>query len=486
MADTNRNINIDISGDTANMATDYGLSGVSLGDAHVGISKIVWGDHTEGNRVTLSNALPVLLTGSTGPIEIRGKVGGETGDRFQTVNYINSDSGGVVGYNEINQHQHIEFVAVAGNTSGKGEAAMIAVTGSVQGPVNNTDALPIRVTGGLDLRDSMVSQRGLYGTSGEGIIVQGGYAGLTATVAGEVYPGYGFGVPIAVTGGRRLGIMDVVTVTGSVDTDGGRTITSSTDSIKVFGHDGQNRILTTLKASEDGATAGFSGDALKVAIVNAAEGITFSIAVQQVMGVTNGDGTATHMPPLRIQGYTAGAGADPVIVRGENAGALEVYSTSGINANITNSSLDINDTDIVSALEDSTKPLNTNLTGIKSGTDMLSVIRNDITSGTMSASISEIQKPTAVRSGTKQLRTTAAALHQNLEIKSGVTVKADPNNNSNVLVGNSSLVNGDSNGYLLEPGESVFLEINNLNKIYAKSASSGPGTSRTQVYYLGS
>ena len=80
MADTNRNINIDISGDTANMATDYGLSGVSLGDAHVGISKIVWGDHTEGNRVTLSNALPVLLTGSTGPIEIRGRISGESGE----------------------------------------------------------------------------------------------------------------------------------------------------------------------------------------------------------------------------------------------------------------------------------------------------------------------------------------------------------------------------------------------------------------------
>jgi len=495
MADTNRNINIDISGDTANMATDYGLSGVSLGDAHVGISKIVWGDHTEGNRVTLSNALPVLLTGSTGPIEIKGQIWGASGESVRTKNFVEMYSGGsytafnrnaVVGYNEQGGGHRTHFVAVAGNTSGRGYGAFIAVTGSVQGPVNNTDALPIRVTGGLDLRDSMVSQRGLYGTSGEGIIVQGGYAGLTATVAGEVYPGYGFGVPIAVTGGRRLGIMDVVTVTGSVDTDGGRTITSSTDSIKVFGHDGQNRILTTLKASEDGATAGFSGDALKVAIVNAAEGITFSIAVQQVMGVTNGDGTATHMPPLRIQGYTAGAGADPVIVRGENAGALEVYSTSGINANITNTSLDINDTDILNALQDPTQPILESLREIKMPAEFIPMIRTDITSGNLSASISEIQKPTALRSGTKQLRTTADALHQNLEIKSGVTVKADPNNNSNVLVGNSSLVNGDSNGYLLEPGESIFLEINNLNKVYAKSASSGPGTSRTQVYYLGS
>ena len=51
---------------------------------------------------------------------------------------------------------------------------------------------------------------------------------------------------------------------------------------------------------------------------------------------------------------------------------------------------------------------------------MLSVIRNDITSGSMSASISEIQKPTAIRSGSKSVSTTASTLHQNLEIKSGV------------------------------------------------------------------
>ena len=60
MADKDRNIIIDITGNTAEMATDWNTSGSGLTQAHVGITKLVWGDHTEGKRVTLSNALPFL------------------------------------------------------------------------------------------------------------------------------------------------------------------------------------------------------------------------------------------------------------------------------------------------------------------------------------------------------------------------------------------------------------------------------------------
>ena len=483
MADTNNNINIDISGDTANMATDYGLSGVSLGDAHVGISKIVWGDHTEGNRVTLSNALPVLLTGSTGPIEIRGKVGGETNDRFQVSNYINTTSTGKVGYDQVaSGTHHTEFVAVAGNTSGQGYGAYIAVTGSVQGLANPEDANPIVVTGPVDAARAMAQFRNAEsGRSGAmGIMVQGVEAGLTASVNGEVFPGYGFGVPIATTGGRRLGFeTDSIRIDNStIGISGGRELSSATDSVKVFGYDGRKSVRTILSSSEDGITAGYSGDALKVAIVNAAEGITFSIAVQNTMGVTNGT-----MPPLRIQGYpTSDSGSNPVTVRGENAGALEVYSSSGMNTSVVNT-VEINDTNITSSLEDSDKPLNSKLAGIKSGTDILPTINTNITSGNLTASISEIQKPTSLRSGTKTVTTQASTVHQNLEIKSGVTVKSDPKNTGMILVGNSSLVNNDTNGFLLEPGESVFLEINNLNKVYAKADGK---IANQKLYYIGS
>ena len=479
MADENNNINIQISGDTANMATDFGLSGVSLGDAHVGLSKVVWGDENEGNRVTLSHGLPVLLTGSTGPIEIRGKVGGETNDRFQISNFINSNSSGVVSSSDNFQFgngHHVEFLAVAGNTSGRGPAAFIGVTGTVQGI---SDGVPLSVTGGVDLRNSMVSQRGLYGTSGEGIIVQGGYAGLTATVGGEVFPGYGFGVPIATTGGRRLGFeTDSIRIDNStIGISGGRELSSATDSVKVFGYDGRKTVRTVISSGEDGVTAGFSGDSMKVAVTNGSFNITANVSA--VTGVTNASGT-DH---LRIQGYpTSDSNAVPVTVRGENAGALEVYSSSGMNTSVVNT-VEINDDAILEQLSDPHEFIPSRLNLIKSSLETLVPIYSAITSGDLSASITEIQKPTNLRSGNKVITSQASVLHQNLEIKSGVTIKSDPKNSGMILVGNNSLVNNDSNGYLLEPGESVFLEINNLNKVYTKVDGK---IANQKVYYIGS
>ena len=112
MADQDRNINIDISGDTANMATDYGLSGISLGDTHVSISKLVWGDHTLGNRVTLSQGLPVQIAGQTGPIEIRGKISGETNDKIQIANFVDTSGTGPVGYGQLGQGHAIQYLSL--------------------------------------------------------------------------------------------------------------------------------------------------------------------------------------------------------------------------------------------------------------------------------------------------------------------------------------------------------------------------------------
>ena len=481
MADTNNNINIDISGDTAKMATDFGLSGVSLGDAHVGLSKIVWGDDSEGNRVTLSKGLPVLLTGQTGPIEIRGKVGGETNDKFQVVSRINTTSAGKVGYNELSGGtHHTEFVAVAGNTSGQGYGAYIAVTGSVQGLADASKAHPIAVTGAIDLRHAMAKDRvTLIGTTAQGVMVQGVEAGATATVAGEVFPGYGFGVPIATTGGRRLGFQtDSIRIDNStIGISGGRELSSATDSVKVFGYDGRTTVRTVISSGEDGVTAGFSGDSMKVAVTNGNFNITANVSA--VTGVTNGSGT-DH---LRIQGYpTDDSTALPVTVRGENAGALEVYSSNGINTSVVNT-VEINDDAILAALQDPNQPILDTLRDIKLTNSTIPTINQNITSGNLSATITEIQKPTALRSGNKTLTSQASSMHQNLEIKSGVTVKSDPKNSGMILVGNNSLVNNDSNGYLLEPGESVFLEISNLNKVYAKVDGK---IANQKVYYIGS
>ena len=177
-----------------------------------------------------------------------------------------------------------------------------------------------------------------------------------------------------------------------------------------------------------------------------------------------------------------------MIVAGQNAGALEIVSTSGLSTTVSNI-VNINDDAIVSSLESTTKPLISNLSTIKTGTNIISGIRSDLSAGNIKAQITQINRPTALRSGSKIVTKNTVQLHNNLEISSGITVKNHPNSESNVLIGNSSLVNSTDNGYLLEPGESIFLEINNLNKVYTRlSGLSGPEarSSDATVQYIGS
>ena len=66
-------------------------------------------------------------------------------------------------------------------------------------------------------------------------------------------------------------------------------------------------------------------------------------------------------------------------------------------------------------------------------------------------------------------------------MKSGVTVKC-ATRSDNILIGNMGLQSSQKNGYLLEPGESIFLEVNNLNKIWVVLQGNAGNAS---VYYIG-
>ena len=60
--DTGSNIIIQISGNTAEMGTDFASGGdVGLTNAHVPLSKIAWGDSTLSKRVTETQPLPVKV-----------------------------------------------------------------------------------------------------------------------------------------------------------------------------------------------------------------------------------------------------------------------------------------------------------------------------------------------------------------------------------------------------------------------------------------
>ena len=453
--DSASNVTIDITGITASFMTDYGTSVFRGTTAHLPLSRLVWGEYESGYRASYTHPLPVALGGQTGPIDVH--IAGGTGITYtQSVRIANQT--GVSGASA-----DLHYIAVAGNTSG---TKHVGASAWVQGITNG---ILVGVTGTIDIRSAMAFNSPDYGITTEGlqphgstydilgILVQGTSAGATAYVGGETFPGYGFGVPVAITAGRRLSkLTDSVGVSGDVTILSIPARTSATDSISVYGYDGDTKVWCNMYAG-DGVTLGHSGDALNVAVTNA--GLTFQVDVSAIVGVTNATGGT-----LRVQGHTGGGG-DPVVVMGDNAGAIDVISNSGVNATVSGT-VTIDDANILQELQGSTGELLTRLTDIKTGTNHISAIRTDLKTGNVRATISSITKPPALFAGTVNVSTSASALATNTELKAGVTIKSSPNNDNNILIGNRTLAQRPTEGYLLEPGESIYLEIDNLNKIY--------------------
>lgn len=427
MPDTGSNIIIDISGNTANMATDFASSGVGITNSHVPIQKIAFGDETVSTRVSASTPLPITIQSNQELVGVSGSVG------------ITGNTKIVVPFEPVPTGLTNNFIKVAGTSTG----GFIGVTGTIEGI---SGGFPVPVSGTVNV--SNATGLGVFGISG-------------ATA-------------IAITGGRRLNHSeDSVRIENSViGVSGGRTILAATDSIKVFGSDATPYVPVVLSKDRTGSTAGFSGDALKVAVTNTS--FTATVNVSATTGVTNDSaGNA-----LKVQGLSGG---EPLMIKGENGGAVNVVATSSLPVSFSGTQT-INDTNIVNALESSTKPLITNLSGINQDTSSIPLIRNDLNSGNVSVKVSETEQPTAIRSGSKSVGLNATQIiGSGGAVKVGVKVKASLDNTDTVLIGNFRLVNGESAGYPLEPGESCFLNVNDIGLIYARS-SSGKQT----IHYLGS
>jgi len=112
MPDTTDNITVQTVGTTASVATDFGTSGVGLGTSHIPLNKMVYGNSGEAVRVSTSNPLPITVSGSDVAITISGNIG---------------NSGPLGVQNDTDASGDIQFLAVAGSTSG----ANIGVTGTV-------------------------------------------------------------------------------------------------------------------------------------------------------------------------------------------------------------------------------------------------------------------------------------------------------------------------------------------------------------------
>lgn len=317
--------------------------------------------------------------------------------------------------------------------------APVGITGRIQGMTNGT---AVGVTGYINVLNSV----SIYGISG--------------------------GTAIAVTGGRRLNSStDSVAVSGTVGI-AGLSLSAASHSISVYGSDLGNKVLTKIYGS-DGTTLGMSGDALKVALVNS--GINFSVSMGSIVGITN-----ASEGPIRIQGYTASG--TPVTIKGQLAGgAVEVAATSAVPVGVCGSVV-IVDTNIVNSLESSAKPLISNLSTINANTTNIQTISNQLTSAVgANVTVREIKRPSAILHGQKDVTSTPTSLASGV-LKVGVTLKSLRTNSGPIYVGNSANLSVD-NGYVLDPGDSVFLETDDLKKIFVRVS---PDSTSKKISYIAS
>ena len=461
MPDITSNITIDITGNTASMGTDYNASGIGLTGAHAQIMKMAWGDSSITERVSANRPLPVQIQGGTGALDV--SVSSAPGITYQlNRNYSWAAEGNPEALIGLTANSSIEYLAVAGSTYGSNlevvafglpGATAIAVTGDVRLPADSV----IRMVG---------VTTGMYAGTQFG---QGG----TVSADGSTYAQYW---PVAITGGRPLHYQtDSIRIDNTtIGISGGRVLSSSTDAVKVYGSDGGNYVLSNIVSSA-GETLGFSGGYAKVWIGGA--DINATVNVSATVGVTNG---APTYSPLRVQGFTAGAGHDPVIIRGENDGAVEVYSNNNLNTNVTNT-VDINDTEILSALANKDGGIIGNLENINQNTSSIELIRTDLGSGRIKAQVTS-SPPKKLVSGSVLVTGSSQQLGTNNSLSSGLNVKCSPDATTPIVIGSRQVSGSGDNGYILEPGESVFIEIANINQIYVKLY--GVGSAR--AVYIGS
>jgi hypothetical protein len=245
-------------------------------------------------------------------------------------------------------------------------------------------------------------------------------SGMTATISGFTgtiqVQGVVSGYPVAVSGtvtttGLSASPVYVTTASGSrVEITGGIPLTKTKDAISVFGPSGSTYIYTLL-VDQAGNSLSYTNGALNVNI----SGATISATIPSTVTVVG------------LSGATA------------------------VNVSVGNTA-NINDTNI--------------LTGMTAIYGQVVGLRTDL-------SALGVGRATAFKTG-RASATSSVAVQMDASgytTYAGINIRALSTNTDFVYLGNTGGLIGASYGYALDPGENVFLDIQNTNKIYVISNS---------------
>lgn len=356
MPDIDDNLTVDITGNTASIATDFSTSGIT--NSHIQIVKMAWGPANTTSRITTSTPLPVDIRTITATLGVTGSVGGL--GNFKMINGLSGSS-------------TIPLV-VAGTTSAS--YAAVQINGYVQGV---TSGIPVGVTGTVSVNSTA------------GIRIQGITSGLE----------------VGITGGRRLNsASDSVTVSGTVGVTGGRYLLPGYDGVRIFGgNSGETMIPVTLR-SGSGASIGSSGSALNVNIVGS--GFTATVNVGTIIGICQADQSvplfvagATAGPAVRVKGLGAG---DALPVLWSTAMPVSVSGLVTVDLNLVNTAL---------------TTIQSQLVGLQADVDYVSDIYSKLGTGinTVPVKPSQVQSGILTISSSRTTFAQSVALYSGITIK---------------------------------------------------------------------
>jgi len=286
---------------------------------------------------------------------------------------------------------------------------------------------------------------------------------------------------IAVTGGI---VISKQPHGGSFET---RSLEAHRDSVAIYDAAGGTGPHVKL-IGHDGTPIGISGGALKVAVDNGS--FTANVTVTPEIEVKGSTGSTG----IQVRGVTS----QEIVVQGPLAGgALEVSSSSGLNIRSLTTTDQVSvggevATDVtnlktnLSALLSEVKTLKTDIANVNSNIeDVEAIVTNFQDNGTetyydksgatsgifFNTCVKKTVQPSELISLTLSVATNPKAVSTNREVNNGVYIQANPTNTGNIVVGGSALLNKGNLGFTLEPGESIFLQVSNLNLIYVKAQS---------------
>lgn len=251
--------------------------------------------------------------------------------------------------------------------------------------------------------------------------------GITASLVGfcGAIQGIPGGNPVEISGtvyatGICSAPVYVTTSSGyQVEVTGGRQLSKTTDNISVFGPGGNTWIYSNL-VDTTGTQLGTVSNPFYTNIV----GATINATINPTVGVCNSSSN-----PLFVVGVCGG---------------------TAIPVTIGNTAIGIDDGDLLNGIT----ALYSKLNDVYTALSVFGLVRP---SGTTAGMISSIT--------TSPLQLTTVGF----TCTSGINLKASSSNTDLIYVGNSSLAT--NLGFMLDPGEQLFFDIDNMSKIYVRSKS---------------